>query len=219
MNLNDVISLNTTTELSELKDSLHTELSDVQLWNMIRKDDAEAMVKLYKRHYPILYSYGLKTCHDKDLTKDSIQEVFTGIWSSRQNLNQVKKVRSYLLQSLWNRLVKELKKNAKSGDLESSSVYQTETIFSIEQELVAADRQNEKLRKLNQSMAALSKKQREIIFMLFYEGMSYKEIAEQKSVNYQSVKNLAHKTMNKLREMVLSLMLFLSFAFSFSPEK
>ena len=207
MDLNNILSIDTTTNLSALKESLSNELSDVQLWNMIRKDDADAMVKLYKRHYHILYAYGVKTCHDKDLTKDSIQEVFTNIWASRSSLNKVKKVRSYLLQSLWNRLVRELKKTSKRSDIFNNQVYQSEQIFSFEHQLIDSEHNNERLKKLDQSVSSLSKSQKEIIFLIFYEGLSYKEIAERKSVNYQSVKNLSHKAIKKLREMIIGLIL------------
>ncbi|MCG8318553.1 MAG: sigma-70 family RNA polymerase sigma factor [Cytophagales bacterium] len=207
MDLNNILSIDTTTNLSALKESLSNELSDVQLWNMIRKGDADAMVKLYKRHYHILYAYGVKTCHDKDLTKDSIQEVFTNIWASRSSLNKVKKVRSYLLQSLWNRLVRELKKTSKRSDIFNNQVYQSEQIFSFEHQLIDSEHNNERLKKLDQSVSSLSKSQKEIIFLIFYEGLSYKEIAERKSVNYQSVKNLSHKAIKKLREMIIGLIL------------
>lgn len=207
MDLNNILSIDTTTNLSALKESLSNELSDVQLWNMIRKGDADAMVKLYKRHYHILYAYGVKTCHDKDLTKDSIQEVFTNIWASRSSLNKVKKVRSYLLQSLWNRLVRELKKTSKRSDIFNNQVYQSEQIFSFEHQLIDSEHNNDRLKKLDQSVSSLSKSQKEIIFLIFYEGLSYKEIAERKSVNYQSVKNLSHKAIKKLREMIIGLIL------------
>ena len=206
MDVNKVLSINSSTNLSALKESLSAdELSDAQLWDRIRNDDPEAMVKLYKRHYHILYAYGVKICHDKDLTKDSIQEIFTGIWASRGRLNKVKKVRSYLLQSLWNKLVGELKKTSRRNEIFDVQVYQHEPVFSFEHQLIDRETNCEQLEKLNKSVSALSKSQKEIIFLVFYEGLSYKEIAERKSINYQSVKNLAHKAIKKLREIIVGL--------------
>ena len=213
MDLNNILSIDTTTNLSALKESLSNGLSDVQLWNRIRKGDADAMVKLYKRHYHILYSYGLKTCHDKDLTKDSIQEVFANVWASRSSLTKVKKVRSYLLQSLWNKLVRELKKSSRLSEIFYNQVYQSEQIFSFEHQLIDRENNNERLKKLDKSVSLLSKSQKEIIFLVFYEGLSYKEIAERKSINYQSVKNLFHKAIKKLREMIIGLILATAYFF------
>ncbi|MDP4679972.1 MAG: sigma-70 family RNA polymerase sigma factor [Cyclobacteriaceae bacterium] len=204
MGFSDVLEDNSqsTSSLQELKDSLSSDLSDVQLWNQIKSGKSDAMVKLYKRHYHILYSYGLKTCKDKDLTKDSIQEIFTNIWASHSSLNKVRNIRSYLLQSLWNKLVREMKKNDKSISLYDEKVYSIEPVFSVEHRIINEEGNSSRSKRLNDSIALLSKSQREIIFMIFYEGLSYKEIAEKKSVNYQSVKNLVFKAINNLRENV-----------------
>lgn len=185
--------------LENLKESLSSGLSDVQLWNQIRRGSSDAMVKLYKRHYHILYSYGLKTCKDKDLAKDSIQEIFTNIWSSHTSLNKVRNIRSYLLQSLWNKLVRGMKRDEKSSSIYDDKVYSIEPVFSVEHTIINEETSSSRSNKLRESISHLSKSQKEIIFMIFYEGLSYKEIAESKSVNYQSVKNLAFKALNKLR--------------------
>ncbi|MDN5210460.1 sigma-70 family RNA polymerase sigma factor [Fulvivirgaceae bacterium BMA12] len=214
MDLNNVFSTDTISDLSALKESLNTsDLSDVQLWDMIRKEDTGAMVKLYKRHYHILYAYGVKVCQDKDLTKDSIQEVFTNIWASRARLSKVKKVRSYLLQSLWNKLMRELKKTSRTSDIYNNKVYQYEPVFSFEYQLIDREKSDEQLAKLDKSVSSLSKSQKEIIFMVFYEGLSYKEISERKSINYQSVKNLSHKAIKKLREMIIAVIIMIAYFF------
>lgn len=211
MDLNNIVSIDTAANLSALKESLSNELSDVQLWNMIRKENSDAMVRLYKRHYHILYSYGVKICHDKDLTKDSIQEIFTNIWTYRSKLNKVKKVRSYLLQSLWNKLMREMKKNSRTTDIFDNQVYKPDPVFSFEYQLIDTENEKERLKKLNNAVSSLSKSQKEIIFLIFYEGLSYKEIAERKSVNYQSVKNLSHKAIKKLRDIIIILILAVDF--------
>ncbi|MDN5204244.1 sigma-70 family RNA polymerase sigma factor [Fulvivirgaceae bacterium BMA10] len=203
MELNSLFSVQNSEELDSLKKDLSIELTDVELWNLIRKDDSEAMIKLYKRHYHILYSYGMKICRSKELTKDCIQEIFTNIWASRRTLNKVKIVRSYLLQTLWNKLVGELKKNSKRNDIIQKQVYQSDIIFSHEDKLIDEENESELMKRLSNSISSLSKSQKEMIFMLFYEGLSYKQIAEKKSVNYQSVKNLSHKTIKKLRELII----------------
>ena len=203
MDLNNVLPLNTDASLTALKNSFSNGLSDVQLWNRIRSGDSNAMIELYKRHYRILYAYGVKICHNEDLTKDSIQEIFTNIWASGSSLSKVRKVRSYLFQSLWNKLVREMKKTSRLSEIFNNQVYQYEPVFSFEHQLIEGENDHERLKKLDKSVSSLSKSEKEIIFLVFYEGLSYKEIAERKSINYQSVKNLMHKAIKKLREMTI----------------
>lgn len=211
MDLNDLFSVKSPFDFDKLKNSLSENVSDADLWNSIRSGNTESIVKLYKRHYHILYSYGMKTCADSELTKDCIQELFAKIWASRNNLNKVKKVKSYLLQSLWNALIKEKKKNARNRDGIEGEEFQFDVVFSFEQTLI--DKEEEKIRheKIEKSLSTLNKNQKEVIYMLFYEGLSYKEIALRKSINPQSAKNIVHRAIQKLRSTIIAVIALVLF--------
>ncbi len=212
MDLNDLFSIKSNADFDKLKNSLSDTQSDVDLWNAIREGHSESVVKLYKRHYRILYSYGMKTSADSELTKDCIQELFARIWANRYNLNKVKKVRSYLLQSLWNALIKEKKKIAnKEGEFDENQV-QLDVVFSFEQTLIDTEEENLRLKKIKKSLSALNSNQKEVIYMLFYEGLSYKEIALRKSINLQSAKNIVHRAIQKLRSSIISLITLMLFS-------
>jgi RNA polymerase sigma-70 factor (ECF subfamily) len=49
---------------------------DHVLGERMRKGDAQALATLFRRHYAMLYDYGLKLSRQEELAKDSIQEVF-----------------------------------------------------------------------------------------------------------------------------------------------
>ncbi|MEQ6121856.1 sigma-70 family RNA polymerase sigma factor [Reichenbachiella sp. MALMAid0571] len=213
MDLNNLISVKSAVDFDKLKSSLSDTHSDIDLWTSIREGSSESLVKLYKRHYHILYSYGMKTCADSEQTKDCIQELFAKIWASRNNLNKVKKVRSYLLQSLWNALIKEKKKIAHRKDEFNYKEFQFDAVFSFEQTLI--DEEEEKIRnlKVEKSLSTLNKNQKEVIYMMFYEGLSYKEIALRKSINSQSAKNIVHRAIQKLRSTIIGITAIMYFPF------
>ncbi len=56
-------------------------------------------------------------------------------------------------------------------------------------------------------MSNLTSRQILILKLRFYEGLSYEQIADKLSMNYQSVNNLAFRTIMRLRQNMYSLIL------------
>jgi RNA polymerase sigma-70 factor (ECF subfamily) len=54
-------------------------------------------------------------------------------------------------------------------------------------------------------MAQLTTRQKLILRLHYYEGLSYEQIAEKLSMNYQSVNNLAFRTIRHLRSIMCML--------------
>jgi DNA-directed RNA polymerase specialized sigma24 family protein len=59
-------------------------------------------------------------------------------------------------------------------------------------------------------MAKLSRRQKLIVHLKVYEGLSYNEIASKLGMNYQSVNNLAFRTFRRLRNALSSLAVMLA---------
>ena len=55
-------------------------------------------------------------------------------------------------------------------------------------------------RKVADAMQSLSSRQREIVYLKFYENLEYQEIADLLTLNYQSVVNHVHRAIVKLRK-------------------
>lgn len=56
--------------------------TDLHLWQEFKKGSESAFAKIYEDYASGLYSYGLKVVYNKELVKDSIQDLFVEIWSS-----------------------------------------------------------------------------------------------------------------------------------------
>ena len=91
--------------------SQKNDVSNEKLWKDLREGKQKAIEDLYRYNYQVLYSYALKICRDKELSKDCVQELFVGLWEKREFLATVAKVRPYLLQSIWHLLIKKLKES------------------------------------------------------------------------------------------------------------
>jgi len=185
------------------EDKLHT-LTDKELWNCFQDNHMKAFSVLFRRHYSILYNYGQKLSQDDYLTKDCIQETFAELWSKRAELPEVVAVKPYLLTIIRRRIYKAKLIAAKhmEQDWEYKN-YEFDIIISHEDFLIQQHSSESKQTKLREAINKLSPRQKEVIYLRFFDGLSCEAIAKITAVKYQSVINLIHEAIKKLREHVL----------------
>jgi RNA polymerase sigma factor (sigma-70 family) len=79
--------------------------------------------------------------------------------------------------------------------------------FSIETELILQEDQKQKVLRLNTLINALSARQREVIHLRFFDELDHDQIADMMGLNRQSVYNLLHETIRRLRNMWLIILI------------
>lgn len=168
--------------------------TDEILWRFCLTGKTEAFELLYRRYYPRLYAYGCKFTPDKELIKNSIQDLFVKIISDYKKLSYTESVNNYLFKAFRRKLF-QLSKNKLLVFTDDFS--ELEHIQDINEEM---DHQKENLQKMFKAYKSLSQKQRKIIYLYYLCKMGHDEIAEQLGINYQSSKNMLHRSLVKLRE-------------------
>ena len=172
--------------------------TDEVLWNSFKKGNELALSILYKKYIQLLYSYGLHTIRDHDIVMDCLQDLFSGFWQKRESISSVQSVKSYLFKSfrrsLIHRIVEQRKHSAPLPDNESF-----EFMPSIESVLIEDEIRAEQTDRLKKCIQSLTKGQREVIYLKFYNELSYQEIAEITELQIDSVYNLVSKTIELLR--------------------
>ena len=166
--------------------------SDLILWNELRKGSGHAFREVYQKYVNLLYNYGYKFTSDKQLTEDCIQEIFIDIFRNHSNLSPTDNIKLYLFKALRRRIIKELKKLKNT-----ITQYDHELSFEPEYKENTFNGSNQ----LFCILQSLPPRQKEVIFLKFYEDMDYEEICQVMEMNYQSVRNLMHRAMQSLREM------------------
>ena len=174
-------------------------LTNEELWEKLRLGHMSAIEDLYRFNYQVLYSFAYKICGDKELSKDCVQDLFVMLWEKRGQLNKVSKVRSYLLQSVWHSLVKSIKKQNRSINIDEKNHFNIEVVFPEENQLYQKQLKEENKDKLNNAISKLSARQKEIVFMQYYEGLTIEEIHQTTELKYLSIKNLTYRAMLSLR--------------------
>lgn len=174
---------------------------DIQLWHCILNGNRASLSILFKKYYSPLLNYGLKILSREDLVKDSIQEVFFTIWKDREQLSEVKYVRSYLYSSFRRAVFRraEIKENRNERD----ELYFAESfreLLNKEQLMIKKELKKEQKQRLLKALQVLTKKQKEAIFLKFNNGLSNEEISQIMAVNRQSVYNYIHRAIMALQD-------------------
>ncbi|WP_353719288.1 sigma-70 family RNA polymerase sigma factor [Dyadobacter sp. 676] len=174
--------------------------SDTLLWNAFQGGDRDAFASIYKNYIDELLSYGYRVTSDRQLIRDSIQDLFLHIWLRRENLATTDSIKFYLFRSLRNRIIRNSEKHHETprGDIEALADLADE-YDAFESAISLADGPSDSYEKLADAVNRLSSRQREAIQLRYLHGFSPDQIAEMMQMNNQSVRNLLHRAISQLR--------------------
>ncbi len=172
--------------------------TDTILWQLFLKGDKAAFSTIFETHSDILYRYGNAITSDKEVVKDSIQDIFIELWHSRSRLKDTDSIRFYLFKVLRRKIYKNLDIRVDLKEDFNGIVFENET--SIEAKMIENENRTQRLQTLAEAIKDLSPRQREVIELRFYQGFSYEQIAEITDINLQSVHNNMHRALTVLRQ-------------------
>lgn len=173
------------------------------LWQEIRKGNEDALDTLFCLTYSRLFNYGFQITPQKGLVKDAIQELFLRLWGSHTELSEAYSVKSYLFHSLRRILLRNLKTQRNRFKRNKKYVDDFfEEMYNIEELMIHFETEQKQKEKLIEALESLSKRQKEAVFLKFYEGASNDEIANIMEISSQSVYNLIYRSIEKLKTFV-----------------
>ncbi|NEU70180.1 sigma-70 family RNA polymerase sigma factor [Spirosoma agri] len=172
---------------------------DHLLWRLYREGDKQALGQLAERYYRALKHYGLKFMVDEAVVEDCIQELFLQLWQNRLQINETESVKHYLVKGLRNHILQHLRcqKRVAIDEIDwENSVAEREDAETL---LIEQESFDVLTRNIQTQLAALPAREREALYLRYYENLSVSEIAEIMNVNPQSVSNFLQKALSKLR--------------------
>ena len=69
------------------------------IWDNFRNGQENAFVLIYNQFIDTLYNYGERLTDDRELIKDSVQDLFVDLWKNKEKLPQVTSVKYYLFKA------------------------------------------------------------------------------------------------------------------------
>lgn len=170
-----------------------------QLWQDYRAGAPSALAQLMQLHYTDLFHWGMRLCPEREIVKDCIQELFLSLWQIHATIGEVENVRAYLLKSLKTKLLRELSKQH-NHLYELNDEYDFDVLFSPDMRMIEDEYEVYQLKRLEQVLDQLPQRQKELIYLRFYQDLSYDQIAETMQIGRQSLYNLLQKALTSLRK-------------------
>jgi RNA polymerase sigma factor (sigma-70 family) len=184
------------------KSDLNTKLTDNELWEAYKKGDADLLGELFLRYYKPLYQYGSKSTTDNEVLEDCIQELFLELWQNNNQV-QVQFIRGYLFKAFKYKLHRSLARKLKHKQQELSEDFHFE--LSHDHFIVKEEENQQQKERVMDAFSKLTNRQKEIIYLKYYQQLSYEEISEVMNINYQTARNLLHKSIMSMRKLVTML--------------
>ena len=184
-------------------------MDEINHWEGLKRGEMQGLQALYDLHIKALYAYGMNLCHDPDLVKDCIHELFLGIWTNHARVTLPKSGKAYLLVSLRRRIFDPgPKSNLLTDHIEDTDINHISATPDHATSWILAEDEKERQDKLEKAMNRISDRQREIIHMKYYQQMEYEDIARIMNLNCQSARNLVTRALVALRkEMIMVLVI------------
>ncbi|ALJ03803.1 hypothetical protein APS56_00945 [Pseudalgibacter alginicilyticus] len=159
-----------------------------ELWVLFIEGDASAFNILYSFYYQMLYNFG-KRFLDSTEVEDCIHDTFLNILKYKNSAKNVSNVKAYLFKCLRNQIYKFKKTTLLEFDLIEGTIPYEED--DQDKELL--------LKQLKKIIKKLSPREREIIYLKYFQGFNNIEISELLDINYQTVRNILVNAIKKLR--------------------
>nr|WP_281261716.1 sigma-70 family RNA polymerase sigma factor [Aphanothece hegewaldii] len=176
-----------------------TALMDSEIYQALKAGQQSALAILYDRYGKLVYGLALKILKHSQEAEDLTQEIFLALWRSDIYDPTRGSLSNFLTIMTRSRAIDKLRSyNTSVRFFERwSKIIPTETLTNtpFEQASVA-----ERSQKIRQALAQLSTKQRQILEMLYYEGLSQSEIAQQLNIPLGTVKTRSRLGLLKLRQ-------------------
>lgn len=169
------------------------------IWDRFLEGDKVAFGELMKTHFNTLFHYGTKFSKDKEFIKDCIQDLFLQLWESRQNLSNNVMVKPYLMASLRRRIHRSTLPFYFSDILmESKDSFDIE--FSIEEKFIQDESTLALTQKIKYTLEMLPKRQKEAIYLKFFQELEREQIAKIMDIAPQTVSNILQMAVKQLKK-------------------
>ena len=153
---------------------------------------------MYAAYAPALYNYGYKIAQNRPMVEDCLQDLFLTILETRERLGQTDSIKFYLMRSLRRNIVRKLTVEQRFGTDPESIGFQVE--FHYEPTWLDAQISQEQSVALLRELNSLPPRQKEALFLKYFDNLSYEEIAQVMGIEQKSTYKLIYKAIASLQK-------------------
>jgi RNA polymerase sigma-70 factor (ECF subfamily) len=176
--------------------ALQPDASDADLLVLVAERDREAFEALYHRYVRSMYGLALRRLRDRQRAEDAVQETFAAVWRSAASYRPERGAAApWLYAVARNAIIDRLRARnepaAEAPDLPSSEPGPADR---AESSFVAW--------RVHRALEELPPKEREVIELAYWSGMSQSEVAEYLHIPLGTVKTRTRSALSRLSEVL-----------------
>ena len=171
---------------------------DRELVTEIASGDASALKRAYDAYASFVNGVALGILKDRDLAADITQEVFVRLWNRHDRYDSTRgSLKSFLQMDAHGRSIDLLRSRraADARELRDEQLRASEHTAGTEEQAMAAMTANE----VRAALMSLPEEQRTPIAMAYFDGYSYRDVADQLGVPEGTVKSRIRAGMKRLQ--------------------
>lgn len=167
---------------------------NIETQNILKHKSAFEL--FFKEQYSPLCRFAFPYLKDADEAEEVVQNCFVKLWKDREQLQIESSVKAYLYASVRNACLNQIKHSEVKETYKKHQEYQDEATYSLNGELEGSELQD----KINIAIENMPEQRRKVFRMSRFEGLKYKEIAEQLNISPKTVENHMGMAMKFMRE-------------------
>lgn len=168
-------------------------------------NDIKLFEKAYYQYYEILCRYSMRFLNDRETVEEIVDDVFFNIWKQRNDII-ITSIKSYLIRSVRNRCLNELKSQRHKYESSLSSIDNKdnidffESLFTDKQHPLGEILEKELENNLVQAINNLPTECQRVFKISRFEHKKYEEIATQLGISVNTVKYHIKNALKILQE-------------------
>lgn len=171
-------------------------MEDRELLEKVRAGNEAAYDEVFRSWYPTLVRVAAALVKDSDAAEEVAQDVMHELWRRRETLDPEASLRAYLLRSVRNRALNQLRHLRVRRDTEADVEALYDTPLTADQPLAA----QELAEAVQEAFGELPPRCREVFELSRVHGLKYAEIAESLGISQKTVEAQMGKALRVMRE-------------------
>jgi RNA polymerase sigma-70 factor (ECF subfamily) len=182
----------------------HTQHADETLLRLIAQHDPNALSALYERHAQTIYNVAMHIVRDATAADEILQDTFWQVWQKAADFSNTGSGAAWLYRIARNKSLDQLRRRkARPEAIATSQLLDSHAALATEPRPVEqATEQAWQQQQVRHALASLPDEQRLCLELVYFEGLSHRQIAEQTQSPIGTVKTRVRMGLEKLARLL-----------------
>ena len=177
------------------------ESTDEELMRRVAARDEQAFAQLYDRYAAICLGFMLRILHNRAEAEDVLQEVYLQIWQQASNFDAARgRAITWILTIARSRALDRLRKIAVRDRTATAATH--EQSMRVANTTIDDCLNLENAEIVHAALAGIAEKQRQLLILAYYEGLTQTQIAERLGEPLGTVKTRMRNGLLKLHDLL-----------------